>query len=61
MGQRMTEQFKLIKDSGTWKVLALKGAGHATEATWVCLGGCPNQMVAMRVWLAVTARGTRHE
>jgi hypothetical protein len=36
-----------------------KGAGAATEAAWLSMGGRPDQIVAMRVWLALMARGGR--
>ncbi|MEP3332127.1 hypothetical protein [Sedimentitalea sp.] len=55
----MGNQFKLTRTGRNWHVMARRGAGAATEATWVSLGGCPNQIVAVRVWLALMARGGR--
>jgi hypothetical protein len=52
-----TENVKLRHVAGRWEVLVLKRAGRATEATWLPLGGCPSQVVATRVWLAVMAQG----
>ena len=55
----MHDQFKLSRNNKAWHVMARKGAGAATEAAWVSLGGCSDQIVAVRVWLALMARGGR--
>lgn len=55
----MADQFQLTRKGRNWHVMARKGAGAATEASWVSLGGCTDQIVAMRVWLALMARGGR--
>ncbi len=49
----MTEPYRLTRHAGKWHILARKGAGAATEAAWVSVGGCPDQIVAVRVWLAL--------
>lgn len=53
----MAERFKLTTRGKTFHVMARKGAGALTEAAWVSHGGCPSQIVAMRVYLALKARG----
>ena len=53
----MADNYKLTRAAGRWHVMARKGAGVATEAAWVSLGGCSDQIVAVRVWLALMARG----
>ncbi|WP_157770150.1 hypothetical protein [Ruegeria marisrubri] len=55
----MAGQFKLSHNGQSWQIMARKGAGAATEAAWVSLGGCPDQIVAVRVWLALVAREGR--
>ena len=55
----MIERTKLAKKNGQWQVMARKGAGAATDAAWVSIGGCPSQIIAVRLWLAVMARGGR--
>lgn len=55
----MPDQFKLTRSGKMWKIMARKGAGAATEATWICLGGCPDQVVAVRVWLALLTQKGR--
>ena len=55
----MADQFKLTRNGRTWKIMARKGAGAATEAAWISLGGCPDQVVAVRVWLALLAQKGR--
>ncbi|SLN76317.1 hypothetical protein ROG8370_03865 [Roseovarius gaetbuli] len=37
----------------------LKVAGAAIDAAWVSLGGCPSQITAVRVYLALMACGGR--
>lgn len=51
----MTNRYRLARLGRNWHVMARKGAGAATDAAWVSLGGCPNQMVAVRLWLALVA------
>lgn len=55
----MASRYKLSLKAKRWHVMARKGAGAATEAAWVSLGGCPSQIVATRVYLALKARGGR--
>jgi hypothetical protein len=55
----MTDQIKLTRNGKTWQIMARKGAGAATEATWISLGGCPDQVVAVRVWLALLTQKGR--
>lgn len=55
----MSERFKLTPSVQGWTIMARKGAGAATEAAWVCLGGCPSHMTALRVYLALKTRGGR--
>ena len=55
----MADMFKLSRIGRKWHVMARKGAGAAPDAAWVSLGGCPDQIVAMHVYLALTARGGR--
>jgi hypothetical protein len=43
----MADNYKLTCAAGRWQVMARKGAGAATEAAWVSLGGCPSQIVAV--------------
>jgi hypothetical protein len=52
----MAERFKLSSKSRTWQIMARKGAGMAADAAWLSLGGCPSQIVATRVYLALKAR-----
>jgi hypothetical protein len=47
----------LIRKGGNWHVMAQIGATATTDAVWVSLGGCPNQVIALRVWLALIVRG----
>ncbi len=53
----MAVKYKLNRSAGRWHIMARKGAGAATEAAWISLGGCSDQIIAMRVWLALMARG----
>jgi hypothetical protein len=55
----MTARYKLAKCAGRWHVMTRKGAGAATEAAWISLGGCPSQIVAVRVYLALMTRRGR--
>ena len=55
----MTERYKLTPKGGGWTVMAGTGAGAVTDAAWVCLGGCPSHMTALRVYLALKMRGDR--
>ncbi len=55
----MHNRFKLSPKGKAWHIMARKGAGAATEAAWVSLGGCPCQITAMRVYLALKAREGR--
>ena len=52
----MVEQFKIKPTATGWAIMARKGAGKATEAAWLSLGGCPSHIVAMRVYEALKAR-----
>ncbi|WP_160168847.1 hypothetical protein [Sulfitobacter mediterraneus] len=52
----MAERFNLANQGKTWHIMARKGAGAATEALWLSLGGCPDQIVATRVFLVHKAR-----
>lgn len=51
----MSERFQLKMKGGAWHILARKGAG----AAWITVGGCPCHINAMRVYLALMARGGR--
>ena len=55
----MFDRFKIKAKGDTLHIMARKGAGAATDAAWVSLGGCPSQIVAVRVYLACMARGGR--
>lgn len=55
----MAEKYKLSLKARQWHIMARKGAGAATEAAWVSLGGCRSQIIALRVYLALKARGGR--
>ena len=55
----MHSRFKLTYKIKVWHIMARKGAGAATEAAWVSLGGCTSHVVAMRVYLALMARRGR--
>ncbi|WP_299872676.1 hypothetical protein [uncultured Sulfitobacter sp.] len=55
----MDKRYMLATKDGSWVVMARKGAGAATDAAWVTLGGCPSQMVALRLYMALMARGGR--
>ncbi len=55
----MFRHYKVTPKGKTWHIMARKGAGIATEAAWVSLGGCTSQIVAMRVYLALMTRGGR--
>jgi hypothetical protein len=53
----MADNYKLSRNPGRWHVMARKGAGAATEAAWISLGGSSDQIVAVRVYLALMVRG----
>jgi hypothetical protein len=53
----MTKSYRLTRNNRGWEIMVRKGAGAATEAAWVSLGGCTSQIVAVRVYLALLARG----
>jgi hypothetical protein len=55
----MSERFKLTPSAQGWTIMARKGAGVVTDVAWVSLGGCPSHMTALRVYLALRARGGR--
>ena len=55
----MHRQFKLTPKGQGWVIMARKGAGAATDAAWVSIGGCPSQIVAVRFYLACMAQGGR--
>ena len=55
----MADRCKLSRKASQWHIMARKGAGAASEAAWVSLGGCPSQIVAVRVYLALIARKAR--
>ena len=55
----MLDRFKLTPKGKAWHIMARKGAGAATEAAWVSLGGCASQVVTVRVYLALLTRGGR--
>jgi len=55
----MCERYKLTPKGNGWAIMARKGAGAATDAAWLCLGGCPSHMTAMRIYLALTLRKGR--
>jgi hypothetical protein len=43
----MANRYRLSRKANHWHIMARKGAGAATEAAWVSLGGCPSQIVAV--------------
>ena len=53
----MSKRYKLTPKGNGWAIMARKGAGAATDAAWLCLGGCPSHMTAMRIYLALKLRG----
>lgn len=55
----MSDRYKLTRIGNDWAILARKGAGAATDAAWMSLGGCPSHMTAMRIYLALKLRGGR--
>ena len=55
----MSERFKLTPSAQGWTIMARQSAGAVTGAVWVSLGGCPSHMTALRVYLALRARGGR--
>lgn len=55
----MRKQYKLKCKANGWTIMALIGAGAATDAAWLSLGGCPRHMTALRVYLALKLRGGR--
>ena len=55
----MCKDCKLTPKGNGWVIMARKGAGAATDAAWVALGGCPSHMTALRVYLALKLRGGR--
>ncbi len=55
----MTEPYKLTTKGNGWAIMARKGAGAATDAAWLSLGGFPSHMTAMRVYLALKMRVDR--
>jgi len=55
----MVNRFKLTTKGSTFHIMARKGAGAVTDAAWISLGGCPSHITALRVYLALKARGGR--
>lgn len=53
----MSEWYQLKTKGETWHVMVHKSAGAATEAVWISLGGCPSQLVSLRVYLGLIGRG----
>jgi hypothetical protein len=53
----MYKHYKLVRRDNAWAIVGYKAAGAGTEATWVLLGGCPNYLVALRVYMAFTIYG----
>lgn len=50
---------KLEREGGRWTLYARRGAESATEAAWLCLGGCGDVRVAVRLWLSLIAGDER--
>ena len=50
---------RLERRHDRWHVTVRKGAEGAAGAVWVSLGGCPSQIVAMRLWMAVRPQDKR--
>lgn len=44
---------------GRWSVDVLKGAEATVEAAWVCLGGSPSPIAAMRLYWALRRQEER--
>jgi len=60
MGANMTDPHtRLTRENGKWHVVARNGADGIAGAVWLSLGGCNDQYVAVRVWLACLAQGKR--
>ena len=55
----MTECFRLAPKGDNWCIMARKDAGAARKAAWVTIGGCPSQIIAKRVYVALTKREGR--
>lgn len=55
----MRKQYKLKRNANGWTIVAHMGAGAATDAAWLSLGGCPSHMTILRVYLALKLRGGR--
>lgn len=58
-GCAVAERFKLSAVGSTWRIMSRKGGGVAIDAAWLSLGGCPSQVVATRVYLALKVREGR--
>lgn len=55
----MPDRLKLTSNGKAWHIMARKGAGTATEAAWLSVGGCTSQTIATRVYLALMTREGR--
>lgn len=53
----MCKEYRLTPKGHGWAIMARKGAGAAADAAWLCVGGCPSHMTALRVYLALKTRG----
>lgn len=48
-----TKETRINREGGKWTVYVRNGAERATQAAWLCLGGCGDAKVAFRLWLAL--------
>ncbi len=51
----MTGRLRIEPRCGRWHVVKHMAAG-ATAGAWVSLGGCPEQQVAVRLWLSLIGK-----
>ena len=53
------EDARIGREGGKWTVSVRRGAESAAEAAWLCLGGCGDPKVAVRLWLGLMGGSER--
>lgn len=52
MGALMAiDKSRIEHREGRWAVYVRNGAERAADAAWLCLGGCGDARVAIRLWM----------
>jgi hypothetical protein len=49
-GPEMFKHYKLVYTVNAWVIMGCKVARGVSEAAWVVLGGCPDYLVALRLY-----------